>query len=67
MCTRLQDYDIIGIKETWCDDWSVGMEGHWLFMKEKQGRRDGGLALYVDGQLECMDLQLGMDKNQTER
>jgi len=41
MCTRLQDYDLIGITEMWWDgscDWSVGMEGYRLFKKDRQGR-----------------------------
>ncbi|GAB0188726.1 hypothetical protein GRJ2_001337900 [Grus japonensis] len=61
----LQGYDLIGIMETWWDgsyDWSVGMEGHRLFRKDKQGRRGGGVALYVNDQLKCMELHLGKDE-----
>ncbi|GAB0208322.1 hypothetical protein GRJ2_003297900 [Grus japonensis] len=64
-CTCLQGYDLIGITETWWHgsyDWSVGMEGYRLFRKDRQGRRGGGVALYVNGQLECMELHLGMDE-----
>ncbi|GAB0209691.1 hypothetical protein GRJ2_003434800 [Grus japonensis] len=68
-CARLQGYDVIGITETWWDgsyDWSVGMEGHRLFRKDRQGRRGGGITLYVNDQLECMELHLGMEEELTE-
>ncbi|GAB0202830.1 hypothetical protein GRJ2_002748600 [Grus japonensis] len=68
-CAHLQGYDLIGITETWWDssyDWSVGMEGYRLFRKDRQGRQGGGIALYVNDQLECMELHLGMDEEPTE-
>ncbi|GAB0205345.1 hypothetical protein GRJ2_003000100 [Grus japonensis] len=68
-CVCLQGYDLIGITETWWDsscDWSVGMEGYRLFRKDRQGRRGGDVALYINDQLECMELQLGMDEEPTE-
>ncbi|GAB0206950.1 hypothetical protein GRJ2_003160600 [Grus japonensis] len=68
-CVRLQGYDLIGITETWWDssyDWSVGMEGCRLFRKDRQGRRGGGIALYVNDQLECMELHLGMEEEPTK-
>ncbi|KAM9591177.1 uncharacterized protein ACIBXB_006074 isoform 2-T3 [Morphnus guianensis] len=68
-CERLQGYDLIGIMETWWDgsyDWSVGMEGYRLFRKDRQGRREGCVALYVNDQLECMELCLMMDKEPNE-
>ncbi|GAB0205776.1 hypothetical protein GRJ2_003043200 [Grus japonensis] len=70
MCAYLQGYDLIGITETWRDgsyDWSVGMEGYRLFRKDRQGRGGGGVTLYVNEQLECMELHLGMDEDLTER
>ncbi|GAB0207584.1 hypothetical protein GRJ2_003224100 [Grus japonensis] len=69
-CVSLQGYDLIGITETWWDssyDWSVGMEGYRLFRKDRQGRQGGGIALYVNDQLECMELHLGMEEEPTER
>ncbi|GAB0181548.1 hypothetical protein GRJ2_000620100 [Grus japonensis] len=60
-CACLQDCDLIGITEMWWDgsyDWSVGMEGHRLFRKDRQGRRGEGVTLYVNDQLECMELCL---------
>ena len=68
-CAHLQGYDLIGIMETWWDgsyDWSVGMEGYRLFRKDRQGRQGGGITLYVNDQLECMELCLGMDEEPTE-
>ncbi|GAB0209553.1 hypothetical protein GRJ2_003421000 [Grus japonensis] len=69
MCTHLQGCDLIGITERWWDgsyDWSVGMEGYRLFRKDRQGRQGGGVALYINDQLECMDLHLGMDEELTK-
>ncbi|GAB0203333.1 hypothetical protein GRJ2_002798900 [Grus japonensis] len=68
-CARLQGYDLIGIMERWWNgsyDWSVGMEGYRLFRKDRQGRGGGGVTLYVNDQLECMELHLGMDEELTE-
>ncbi|GAB0183842.1 hypothetical protein GRJ2_000849500 [Grus japonensis] len=42
------------------------MEGHRLFRKDRQGRRGGDITLYVNGQLECMELHLGMDEEMTK-
>ncbi|GAB0207569.1 hypothetical protein GRJ2_003222600 [Grus japonensis] len=69
-CALLQGYDLISITEMWWDgsyDWSVGMEGYRLFRKDRHGRRRRGVTLYVNGQLECMELHLGMEEELTER
>ncbi|KAK4826209.1 hypothetical protein QYF61_006153 [Mycteria americana] len=61
--------DLIGITETWWDgsyDWSVGMEGYRLFGKDRQRRRGGGATLYVNDQLVCIELCLGMDEKLTK-
>ncbi|PKU33628.1 dtw domain-containing protein 2 [Limosa lapponica baueri] len=42
------------------------MEGYRLFRKDRLGRRGGGVALYVNDQLECMEHHLGMDEDPTE-
>ncbi|GAB0177964.1 hypothetical protein GRJ2_000261700 [Grus japonensis] len=42
------------------------MEGHRLLRKDRQGRQGGGIALYVDDQLECTELHLGMDEEPSE-
>ncbi|XP_061232493.1 uncharacterized protein LOC133224745 [Neopsephotus bourkii] len=68
-CAGLQGYDIIDIAETWWDgsyDWSVGMEGYRLFRKDRPGRHEGGVALYVRNRLESMKLCLGTGDQLTE-
>ncbi|GAB0176205.1 hypothetical protein GRJ2_000085700 [Grus japonensis] len=65
-CARLQGCGLIGITKDDSYDWSVGMEGYRLFRKDRQGRRGGGVALYVNDELECMVLCLGMDEELTE-
>ncbi|PKU39374.1 rna-directed dna polymerase from mobile element jockey-like [Limosa lapponica baueri] len=42
------------------------MEGYRLFRKDRQGRRGGDVSLYVNDQLGCMKLCLGMDEEPTE-
>lgn len=42
------------------------MEGYRLFRMDRQGRRGGGVALYVNAQLECMELCLGMGEELTK-
>ena len=37
------------------------MERYRLFRKDRKGRQEGGVVLYVREQLECMELCLGMD------
>ncbi|GAB0204229.1 cAMP-dependent protein kinase inhibitor alpha [Grus japonensis] len=69
MCACLQGYDLVGNMEMWWDgsyDWSVGMEGYRLFRKDRQGRKGGGVTLYINDQLECMELHLGMDEKLTK-
>ena len=44
------NYDLVAITEMWWDcshDWSAAMDGYKLFRKDRQGRRGGGVALYV--------------------
>ncbi|GAB0191019.1 hypothetical protein GRJ2_001567200 [Grus japonensis] len=68
-CACLQGYDLIGITEMWWDgsyDWSLGMEGYRLFRKDRQGRQGGSVTLYINDQLECMELHLGMDEEPTK-
>jgi len=50
------NYDLVAITETWWDcshDWSAAMDGYKLFRRDRQGRRGGGMALYVR---ECFDV-----------
>lgn len=55
----LQGCSFIGIMHTWWDgswDWRVGMEGHRLFRKDRQGTWGGTVTLYANDQLECTEL-----------
>ncbi|XP_074986240.1 uncharacterized protein LOC142072657 [Caretta caretta] len=55
-----KNYDVIGITETWWDnshDWSTVMDGYKLFRKDRQGRKGGGVALYVREQYDCSELR----------
>ncbi|XP_065411777.1 uncharacterized protein LOC135973241 [Chrysemys picta bellii] len=54
------NYDVIGITETWWDnshDWSTVMDGYKLFRKDRQGRKGGGVALYVREEYDCSELR----------
>ena len=45
-----ENCDIVAITETWWDashDWSAAIDGYKLFRRDRQGRRDGGVALCV--------------------
>ncbi|PKU36576.1 mitochondrial fission process protein 1 [Limosa lapponica baueri] len=59
---RHESYDVVAITETWWDksnDWSAAMEGYKLFRRDRQGRRGGGVALYVREDYECVELTEG--------
>ena len=47
----LQCCDLIAVTETWWDeshDWSVAINGYRLFRRDRQGKRGGGIALYIE-------------------
>jgi len=48
-------------------DCNVGIVGYRLFRKDRQGRRGRGVTLYVNDQLECTEVCLGMDEELTFR
>ncbi|CAM4502766.1 unnamed protein product [Lepidochelys kempii] len=55
-----RNYDMIGITETWWDnshDWSTVLDGYKLFRKDRQGRKGGGVALYIREQYDCSELR----------
>ncbi|CAM5095768.1 unnamed protein product [Natator depressus] len=55
-----KNYDVIGITETWWDnshDWSTVVGGYKLFRKDRQGRKGGGVALYVREQYDGSELR----------
>ncbi|KAM9590717.1 uncharacterized protein ACIBXB_005842 isoform 1-T1 [Morphnus guianensis] len=58
-------YDLVTITETWWDDshdWSAAMDGYKLFRRDRQGRRGGGVALYVRECFDCTELHDCDDK-----
>ena len=58
-------YDMVAITETWWDDshdWSAAMDGNKLFRRDRQGKRGGGVALYVKGCFDCIELHDCDDK-----
>ena len=60
-----ENYDIVAIMETWWDDshnWSAAMDGYKLFRRDRQGRRGGGVALYVRECFDCLELDDGDDR-----
>ena len=57
--------DLVAITETWwdhCHDWSAAVDGYKLFRKDRQGRRCGGVALYVKECFEVTELMTRDDK-----
>ncbi|GAB0206524.1 hypothetical protein GRJ2_003118000 [Grus japonensis] len=60
-----ENYDIVAITETWWDDshnWSAAMDGYKLFRRDRQGRRGGGVALYVRECFDCLELDNGDER-----
>ncbi|PKU42731.1 adaptin ear-binding coat-associated protein 1 [Limosa lapponica baueri] len=60
-----ENYDIVAITETWWEDlhnWSAAIDGYQLFRRGRQGRRGGGVALYVRDIFECLELTNGNDR-----
>ncbi|KAM9591230.1 uncharacterized protein ACIBXB_006103 [Morphnus guianensis] len=58
-------YDLVAITETWWDDshdWSAAMDGYKLFRRNRQGRRGGGVDLYVRECFDCTELHNCDDK-----
>ncbi|PKU38375.1 rna-directed dna polymerase from mobile element jockey-like [Limosa lapponica baueri] len=69
----LERCDIVAITETWWDEsynWSLGIEGYKLFRRDRQGRRGGGVTLYVKELIECEEMSpkpsLGSDEEIVE-
>jgi len=58
-------YDLVIITETWWDDSydrSAAMDGYKFFRRDRQGRRGGGVALYVRDCFDCIELNDCNDK-----
>ncbi|PKU46871.1 rna-directed dna polymerase from mobile element jockey-like [Limosa lapponica baueri] len=57
--------DIVAIMETWWDDghdWNAAMKGYKLLRRNRQGRRGGGVALYIRECFDCIELDSSDDK-----
>ena len=57
--------DIVAVAEMWWDDshcWSAVIDGYQLFQWDSQGRKGGGVALYVKKKCECMEINDGDDR-----
>ena len=61
------NYDLVAITTTWWDhshDWSAVMDGYKLFRRDREGRKGGGVALYIK---ECFDVEeLGVGNDEVE-
>ncbi|KAK4816220.1 hypothetical protein QYF61_013458 [Mycteria americana] len=58
-------YDLVTITEMWWDDshdWSAAMDGYKLFRRDRQGRRGGGMALFLRDYFSCVELSNYDDK-----
>ncbi|KAK4807081.1 hypothetical protein QYF61_018422 [Mycteria americana] len=65
----LESYDLVAITETWWDeshDWSAAINGYRLFRRDRQGRRGGGVALYIKKWIDCEELSLKNSHEQVE-
>ncbi|PKU43871.1 nipped-b-like protein [Limosa lapponica baueri] len=54
-----ENHDIVAITGTWWEDlhnWSTVIDGYQLFRRDRQGRRGGGVALYVRDRFEFLEL-----------
>ena len=63
----VQQDDAVAITETWWDDLcnhSAAMDGYKLFRRDRQGRRGGGVGLYVRECFDCLELNDGDDRVQ---
>ena len=66
---HLENYDFVPITETWWNDshnWYTTIEGYWLFRRDRQGRKGGGVALYVKDRVDCEELILRNSQEQVE-
>ncbi|RMC20192.1 hypothetical protein DUI87_01038 [Hirundo rustica rustica] len=58
-----QSYDA-AITETWWDDshgWSTALNGYKLFRRDRQGRRGGGVALYIKQTFDTVGIETKED------
>ena len=58
-------YDLVAITKTWWDqshDWNAVMDDYKLFRMDRQGRKGGGVALYIKDCFDVEELGSGNDK-----
>ncbi|RMC19379.1 hypothetical protein DUI87_03989 [Hirundo rustica rustica] len=59
-----QSYDVVAIMETWWDDshgWSTALNSYKLFRRDRQGRRGGGVALYIKQTFDTIGIETKED------
>ena len=62
---RQANHDLVAITETWWDhshDLSAVMDGYKLFRRDRQGRKCGGVALYIKDCFDVAELGVGNDE-----
>ena len=62
---KQENYHVMAITETWWDvshDWSAPVEGYKFFRRDRQGRRGGGVALYVRDCYDCFEHKCSKDR-----
>jgi len=70
MSVLLESYNPFALTETWWDeshDWSVAVDSYRLFRRDRQGKRGGGVALYLKKSIQCEELSLKDSHAQVKR
>ena len=65
---HLESYDLVAIVGVWDDshNWNTTTEGPRLFRRDRQGRKGGGVVLYVKEWIDCEELPLRNSQEQLE-
>ncbi|RMC08061.1 hypothetical protein DUI87_15535 [Hirundo rustica rustica] len=59
-----QSCDVVAITETWWEDshgWSTALNGYKLFRRDRQGRRGGGVALFIKQTFDTVGIETKED------
>ncbi|RMC12138.1 hypothetical protein DUI87_11273 [Hirundo rustica rustica] len=59
-----QSYGVVAFTETWWEDsrgWSTALNGYKLFRRDRQGRRGGGVALYIKQTFDTVGIETKED------
>jgi len=65
----LESYELFALTEPWWDeshDWSVAIGGYRLLRRDRQGKKGGGVALYIKKAIQCEELSLKNSHEQVE-